>query len=70
MDCKNWSCWKDSIDLVLKVVFVAVFSYGVMSAVCCMKSCSSSCNKQKTTCCKSAPVKQCAVDCTKSCCSK
>ncbi len=49
MDCKNWSCWKDCIELGLKVVFVAVFTWGVMSAVCCMKSCSSG-----QSCCKSA----------------
>ena len=59
MECKNWSCWKDCIELGLKVVFVAVFTWGVMSAVCCMKSCSSS-----SSCCKSASsevVKPCST---------
>jgi len=59
MDCKNWSCWKDCVELGLKVVFVAVFTWGVMSAVCCMKSCSSS-----QSCCKSASsevVKPCSA---------
>ena len=51
MKCDNWSCWKDCIELVLKIVFVGVFVWGVMSAVCCMKSCNSSC-KAQTTCCK------------------
>ncbi len=45
MDCKNWSCWKDCIELVLKVVFVGVFCWGVCNAVCCMKSCNSACDK-------------------------
>ena len=60
---------KDKVDLVLKLVFVAVFTYGVMSAVCCMKSCSSS----QTSCCKAsqvAPVKQCGANCQKPCCAK
>ena len=70
MNC-DLSC-KDKTDLVLKLVFVAVFTYGVMSAVCCMKSCSSSCNKN-TSCSKSgqvAPAKQCGVNCQKACCQK
>tara|TARA_Y100000590_G_scaffold426489_1_gene535630 strand:- start:323 stop:508 length:186 start_codon:yes stop_codon:yes gene_type:complete len=51
MKCENWSCWKECIELVLKVVFVSVFTWGVMSAVCCMSSCSS-----KASCCKTAAV--------------
>ena len=53
MKCENWSCWKDCIELCLKVVFVAVFTWGVCNAVCCMKSCdtSSSCGKSQATCC-------------------
>ena len=53
MDCKNWSCWKDCIELVLKVVFVGVFCWGVCNAVCCMKSCDSS-----ASCCKSGVVEE------------
>jgi hypothetical protein len=30
---------KECFELVLKFIFVAVFTYGVMSAVCCMKYC-------------------------------
>ena len=70
MNC-DLSC-KDKVDLFLKLVFVTVFTYGVMSAVCCMKSCSSSCGA-KTSCSKSgqvAPVKQCGLNCQKPCCSK
>jgi len=69
MKCENFSCWKDCIELALKVIFVAVFTYGVMCAVCCIKSCNSS----GSACCKSgqvAPVKQCGANCQKPCCSK
>ena len=70
MDCKNWSCCKDAIDLVLKAVFVGVFCWGVCTAICCMKSCNTSCSSKATTCCKSAPVKQCGPECVKPCCAK
>ena len=56
---------KDKVDLVLKLVFVAVFTYGVMSAVCCMKSCS---NAQ--SCCKTQVVAKGGAGCVKSCCAK
>ncbi len=59
MKCENWESCKSCIDLVLKFVFVAVFTWGVVSAVCCMKSCSS-----KTSCCKSGTteaVKPCSA---------
>ena len=60
MDCSKWSCWKDCIELGLKVVFVAVFTWGVCSAVCCMKSCTPSSCSTETTCCKAdTSVKQC-----------
>ncbi len=52
MKCENWSCWKECIELALKVIFVGVFAWGVMSAVCCMDSCSSS----KSCCSKTASV--------------
>ena len=59
------SC-KDCVELALKVIFVAVFTYGVMSAVCCMKSCSS-----QSSCCKTqSVVKQCGTNCVKPCCAK
>ena len=50
----DMSC-KEKTELLLKVIFVAVFTWGVMSAVCCMKSCSSSCSSQ-TTCSKTTAV--------------
>ena len=61
-------CWTDCLELGLKVVFVAVFTWGVMNAVCCMKSCSS-----KSGCCKAGVVetaKQCGLNCVKACCAK
>ena len=70
MKC-DMSC-KEKFDLALKLVFVAVFTWGVMSAVCCMKSCSSSCDA-KSGCSKIsqvAPEKQCGVSCSKPCCKK
>ena len=55
--CDKWSCWKECIELGLKVVFVVVFCWGVCNAVCCMKSCNtSSCSDKATTCSKAAPV--------------
>jgi len=57
---------KECFELVLKFIFVAVFTYGVMSAVCCMKSCN---NAQG--CCKTQAVaKQCGASCVKPCCVK
>ena len=59
MKCENWDSCKSCIELALKVVFVAVFTWGVMSAVCCMKSCSSG-----QSCCKSGTsevVKPCSA---------
>ena len=67
----DMSC-KECVELALKFVFVAVFTYGVMSAVCCMKSCNTSCSAQQTSCCKSGPqpiAKQCGSNCVKPCCT-
>ncbi len=70
MKC-DMSC-KDKLDIALKLIFVGVFTWGVMSAVCCMKSCSSSSScGSKSGCCKTsqvAPVKQCGTSCQKPCC--
>ena len=63
----DMSC-KECTELFLKIIFVAVFTYGVMSAVCCMKSCNAG-----ASCCKNATqsvVKQCGLDCQKPCCAK
>ena len=49
MKCDMDMSCKDKLDLALKLVFVGVFTWGVMSLVCCMKSCcdtSSSCSKK------------------------
>ena len=67
MKGENWSCSKDCIELCLKVVFVAVFTWGVCNAVCCVKSCS-----KTQTCCSSKTIdaKQCGANCSKPCCKK
>ena len=64
MNCEKWSCWKDCIELSLKVIFVGVFAWGVMSMVCCSKSCSSQSSCSKTS------VVDCGPNCVKPCCSK
>ena len=67
MECDK-KCWKDCVELGLKVVFVAVFTWGVINAVCYMRTCS-----VQGGCCKAGvvqPVKQCGPNCTKPCCSK
>ena len=71
MNC-DMTC-KDKLDLALKLVFVSVFTWGVMSAICCMKSCSNSSCGSKSGCSKVsqvAPAKQCGTNCQKLCCSK
>ena len=64
---------KDKLDLAFKFLFLAVFTYGVITLTCCMSSCKSQCSRANTTqCCKAnAPVaKQCGANCTKPCCAK
>ena len=60
MKCDNWNCWKEVIELALKVIFVAVFTWGVISALCCMDSC----GDKQSGCCKTTVVEG------KSCCKK
>ena len=40
---------KDKLNLVWKFLFLAVFTYGVISMTCCKDSCSSD---RKSSCCK------------------
>ena len=40
---------KDKLNLVWKFLFLAVFTYGVISMTCCKDSCSSS---SKSSCCQ------------------
>ena len=40
---------KDKLNLVWKFLFLAVFTYGVISMTCCKDSCSSS---SESSCCK------------------
>ncbi|MBH91086.1 MAG: hypothetical protein CMG67_03120 [Candidatus Marinimicrobia bacterium] len=63
---------KDKLNLAWKFIFLAVFTYGVISLTCCSSSCcdtSASCGQAKQ-CSKSAPVaKQCGTNCAKACCA-
>ncbi len=65
---------KDKLNLAWKFLFLAVFTYGVMSLTCCSSSCDSQaqcCSKNETSCSKNTPAKVgCAKNCTKACCSK
>ncbi len=62
---------KDKLNLCWKFLFLAVFTYGVVSLTCCKKSCSSPCKQQVSQCCKSdlQVKKQCGTNCVKPCCS-
>ena len=55
---------KDKLNLLWKFLFLAVFTYGVISVTCCKKGCSSSCSNKNVTI-----QKQCGADCTKPCCA-
>ena len=64
---------KDKLDLAFKFLFLAVFTYGVITLTCCMSSCKSQCSKSNAAqCSKANPsvVKQCGANCIKACCSK
>ena len=37
---------KDKLNLLWKFLFLAVFTYGVISVTCCKKGCSSSCGNK------------------------
>ena len=39
---------KDKLNLVWKFLFLAVFTYAVISMTCCMKSCETSCSKESS----------------------
>ena len=58
----------EKLNLLWKFLFLAVFTYGVMSLTCCKQSCSSS-----QACCKAGNAqveKQCGSGCVKACCKK
>ena len=66
----------DKLNLVFKFLFLAVFTYGVISLTCCKKNCNgcpSNQSAQVTECCKAknAPMqKKCGINCQKPCCKK
>ena len=55
---------KDKLNLLWKFLFLAVFTYGVISLTCCRNSCSGFCKNQ------SAQVASCGPNCIKPCCAK
>jgi len=57
----------EKLNLLWKFLFLAVFTYGVMSLTCCKQSCSTQqqCSKAGTQI-----EKQCGANCTKACCQK
>ena len=61
---------KDTLNLLWKFLFLAVFTYGVISVTCCSSSCAkSSCDTAKS--CSKAPIaKTCGASCVKACCAK
>ena len=55
---------KDKLNLLWKFLFLAVFTYGIISLTCCRNSCASPCKN------KSAQVAPCGTSCVKPCCAK
>ena len=63
---------KDKLNLLWKFLFLAVFTYGVISVTCCKKSYSTSCAKQSgqvSPCGKQLAKLPCGTDCIKPCCA-
>jgi hypothetical protein len=63
---------KDKLNLLWKFLFLAVFTYGVISVTCCKKSYSTSCAKQSgqvSPCGKQLAKQPCGTDCIKPCCA-
>ena len=50
---------KDKLNLVWKFTFLAVFTYGVMSMVCCSNSSSSCCSTSDAQQCSKVEDKPC-----------
>ena len=63
---------RDKLNLFWKFLFLAVFTYGVISVSCCANSCSKSGDKQgcgTQTQCSIEDQKQCSTDSNKACCA-
>ena len=57
----------EKLNLLWKFLFLAVFTYGVVSLTCCKQRCSTSgCSYKAGT----QVQKQCGVNCTKPCCAE
>ena len=64
---------KDKLDLVFKFLFLAVFTYGIITLTCCKSSCKSQCSSTSVTQCNKGNAsveKQCGANCSKPCCDK
>ena len=67
---------KDKLNLLWKFLFLAVFTYGVISVTCCKSSCQGCPAKnsaQVSECCKAKNIpvqKKCGTSCQKPCCKK
>ena len=59
---------KDKLNLLWKFLFLAVFTYGVISLTCCRKSCLGFCKNQRAQ--VSTDKAPCGSNCTKPCCKK
>jgi len=63
---------KDKLNLLWKFLFLAVFTYGVISMTCCKESYSTSCAKkseQVSPCGKQLDKSPCGSNCAKPCCT-
>ena len=66
---------KDKLNLLWKYLFLAVFTYAIISITCCKNSCSYRCGNQSGQLApcqlKNLPNKQpCGPGCIKPCCAK
>jgi len=61
----------EKLNLLWKFLFLAVFSYGVISLTCCSKqtSCKRSCQTNQVDTKAQVDTKSCPIGCTKKCCA-
>ena len=60
---------KDKLNLLWKFLFLAIFTYGVISFTCYQNCSKSGCKKSGSYQCEK-DKKQCKADCNKPCCKK
>ena len=61
---------KDKLNLLWKFLFLAVFTYGVISFTCYQNCSKSGCKKSGSYHQCEKDKKQCKADCNKPCCKK